>query len=234
MKKIIRNIHNAMSHMFYPHICLGCGTDQLSIQQTICAKCFYQLPLTDFFLHADNPVEKTFWGRLPIKAAGSWVYFSKKSPIQHMLHALKYKGNDLCGIHLGKSIGHALQESVRFANLDGIIPLPLYAAREKQRGYNQSMMIAQGIAEIIHLPIWDESVRRNRPTASQTKKTRAERWQNMFEGFEVIKNPMIQDKNILLVDDVITTGASLEACGQCLVNAGIKELFIATVAYTTK
>lgn len=220
--------------MFYPHICLGCGTDELSTEQSICIKCYYQLPLTDFFLHPDNPVEKTFWGRLPIKAAGSWVYFSKKSPIQYMLHDLKYRGNDLCGIHLGKYLGNVLQDSARFSDLDGIIPLPLYASREKKRGYNQSLMIAQGISDVMHIPILSECVKRSRSTATQTKKTRAERWENMIDGFEVGQKSIIADKKILLVDDVITTGASLEACGQCLVNAGIKELYIATVAYTTK
>jgi ComF family protein len=190
------------------------------------------LPLTNFHFHANNPVEKHFWGRLPVTGATSLCHFTTGSLIQHLLHQLKYKGNKDAGYFLGRMMGKALNESGRFSNIDALVPLPLYTARQRKRGYNQSAVLCNGIAGLMQLPVITDAVIRLAATETQTRKTRIERWRNMEGKFEVIKPAAIAGKHVLLVDDVVTTGATLEACGHALLKAEGVKLSIATLAYT--
>lgn len=228
----LKTIWHDFSHLFFPHICAGCGTDNLSLHTPLCMQCVNQLPLTNFQLHADNIIEKYFWGRLPVNAATSLCHFTGGSLIQHLLHQLKYNGNKEMGYFLGTMIGIALQSSERFAHIEALVPLPLYAERERRRGYNQAAVLCDGIAGIINVPVETGAVIRLSATATQTKKNRTERWQNMEGKFELVKPELIAGKHVLLVDDVITTGATLEACGHELLKAGGIQLSIATLAYT--
>lgn len=221
-----------ISHLFYPHHCSGCGNDILDHDQLLCLRCLNELPLTHFHNLANNPVEKLFWGRLPVITAFSYLFFTKDSTLQHLLHQLKYKGNKEIGFFLGQQMGLALQHSNRHSEINGIIPLPLFPSREKKRGFNQATVICEGIADSIKIPVLYESIIRTKATATQTHKSRLERWQNMEGKFEVKDAAAIKNKNILLVDDVITTGATLEACGQKLLEAGPASLHIGSLAYT--
>ena len=186
------------------------------------------MPETNFEMHSGNPVEKIFWGRLPLTAATAQFYFTKESLMQHLMHQFKYKGNKELGLQFGRMMGDQLKRSNRF-NVDALIPLPLFPAKEKRRGYNQATILCDGMAEIMNVPVLDKVIIRPQHTETQTKKGRLERWKNM-EGKFVLTNPeMIRNKHILLVDDVVTTGATLEACGNELLKAGNVQLSIATL-----
>jgi len=228
----LKTIWNDFSHLFFPHVCAGCGTDYISLQSPLCVQCMNQLPLTNFHFHANNPVEKHFWGRLPVTSATALCHFTSGSLIQHLLHQLKYKGHQEAGFFLGRLMGNALQASERFRHIDALIPLPLYAERQRKRGYNQSAVLCQGMAGVLQVPVAADAVRRLSATETQTHKTRIERWKNMEGKFELLNPKAIAGKHILLVDDVVTTGATLEACGHELLKAEGIKLSIATLAYT--
>lgn len=169
---------------------------------------------------------------MPLNCATSQYYFTKESLIQHLMHQFKYKGNKDVGVYLGKLMGHALQESGRFLSVDALIPLPLHKSREHKRGYNQATILCEGIAEIIKKPVLKDAVIRAEYTESQTRKGRIQRWQNIDGSFQVVKPNAILGKHILLVDDVVTTGATLEACGQQLLKVENVQLSIATLCFS--
>lgn len=222
------------AHLFFPHICVGCGTDVLGSSSILCIRCVNQLPITNFLLHPENQVEKIFRGRLPVKLAASFCYFSKDSIVQRLLHQLKYKGNKEAGYFAGKMMGIALRQSEKQDMIDALIPLPLFAAREKKRGYNQATILCEGISAITGIPVLMNVVTRVSSTATQTHKNRIERWQNMEGRFQLQQPNVIANKHLLLVDDVLTTGATLEACGHELLRGEHTEVSILTMAYTVK
>lgn len=224
----------SLLHIFYPHLCASCGSNSLHEDQLLCTYCSNDLPLTGFHLFQDNPVENIFRGRIPVTSAMAWLYFTKDSSTQKLIHLLKYKSKKEIGVYFGRKIGEALIKSSRFGDVDILIPLPLFKARERKRGYNQAAILCKGIADAMNLPVKKDIIYRGLQTNTQTQKTRIERWQNITGGF-VLKNPAaIEGKHILLVDDVITTGATLEACGQELLKAKGTRLSIATMAYTSR
>lgn len=227
----IRHIFHSLFHLFFPHICIGCGTDILPRESLLCVKCITDLPETNFHPYNDNPIEKIFWGRLPLLYATSHFYFTKGGVMQYLMHQLKYKGNKELGLQLGKMMGAHLQDTERFNNIDVLIPIPLFSVKEKHRGYNQSTIICNGMAEIIHVPILQDVVIRTHNTETQTKKSRTERWQNMDGVFQLVNGQAIAGKHVLLVDDVVTTGATLEACASELLKAGCSSISIATLCY---
>jgi ComF family protein len=226
-------ISTSLFHLFYPHNCIGCGSDVLENENFLCLECINNLPHTHFAMHANNPVEKIFWGRVAITAAMSEFYFSKASIIQNLIHEFKYKGNKKIGLYLGSLIGESLLNSNRF-HIDAIIPLPLFEKKEKKRGYNQAEILCNGISEVMNIPIIKNNVIRIIPTETQTKKHRAERWQNVEKSFTVLQPEYLEGKHILLVDDVITTGATLEACASEILKVNNVSLSVATLAKATK
>jgi len=219
-------------HLLYPHICMGCGSDVIDHENFLCLHCIHDLPHTNFAIHANNPLEKKFWGRIALTSAMSEFYFSKGSVIQNIVHEIKYKGNKIAGQHFGNLIGKSLLNSNRF-NIDIIIPLPLFEKKEKMRGYNQSEIICNGIAEIINKPVIKNNVIRKVFTETQTKKHRTERWKNVENTFQVTNTVALENKHILLVDDVVTTGATLEACGVEILKIKNTLLSVATLAMAT-
>jgi ComF family protein len=226
-------IKDSLLHLVFPHVCEGCGSDILETHNELCLKCLSSLPETNFHMHPNNPIEKIFWGRLPVTYATSQYYFTKESLIQHLLHQLKYRSNKELGVYLGKLMGHALAACNRFSFVDALIPLPLFPAREKKRGYNQAAVLCEGIAEVLRKPVLKDVIRRVSYTDSQTKKNRVERWQNMEGRFELAEPNAIEGKHVLLVDDVITTGATLEACGREIIQAPNVQLSIATLCFSS-
>lgn len=196
-------------------------------------RCIDAMPETNFEMHPGNPVEKIFWGRIPLVAATAQFYFTKESLMQHLMHQLKYKGNRDLGTQLGRIMGEQLSRSGRF-DADALVPLPLFPAKERKRGYNQATVLCQGMAEILGIPVLDKITTRPQHTETQTKKGRVERWKNI-EGKFVLANPAaITNKKIVLVDDVITTGATLEACGNELLKAPNIQLSVATLCYAAR
>ena len=223
---------SSLLHLFYPHTCEGCGSDLLYDHQFLCARCMHQLPATGFFAKAGNPVEKIFYGRVPVKQAAAAFYFTKSSLLQHLLVQLKYKNNKEAGYFLGRMMGHALAASERFAGTDVLVPLPLHPKKEFMRGYNQAALLCEGIAEVWHKPILINAVTRTRFTETQTHQNRLSRWQNMEAVFTVTQPRILTHKQILLVDDVITTGATLEACGASMLEVEGVELGVVAAGYT--
>jgi ComF family protein len=223
---------NDLLHLFFPHICMGCGSDVLSTDHMICLHCQNDLPVTHFFAQHDNPVEKAFYGRLPIRNGGAAYFFTKESMLQNLVFQLKYRNNRAIGFYLGKLLGAFLQQSARFANVDVLVPLPLNPRKEKIRGYNQATVLCRGITEVFQRPIADKAVFRKVYTETQTHMGRINRWQNMDGVFAVADKDALENKHILLVDDIVTTGATLEACGAEILKIHGTTLSIATLAYT--
>ncbi|MFT4153812.1 ComF family protein [Parafilimonas sp.] len=219
-------------HLFFPHNCMACHTDIIHAGDIVCAECISRLPQTGFLLHSHNPVEKIFYGRMHIEKAGSAFYFTKGSVIQNIIIQLKYKGNMEAGRFLGRLLGRQLAASKRFDDVDVIVPMPLNEKKLFKRGYNQSAVIADGIASVWDKPIIADAVERVLFTETQTHKTRIDRWQTMENVFAVIQPELLAGKHVLLVDDIVTTGATFEACGQCILAIPNTKLSLATVACT--
>lgn len=154
--------------------------------------------------------------------------------MQHLMHQLKYKGNKEIGYYLGRLMGQTLAASNRFRYVDALIPLPLFPSKEKARGYNQATLLCEGMAEAMDKPVWKDVVARTSHTESQTKKNRAERWQNMEGRFELVQPQRVSGKHLLLVDDVVTTGATLESCGSALLETGNAQLSVATLCISSR
>ncbi len=226
-------LQEAAAQLLFPHFCAGCGTDVLHKDSSICGRCIHRLPDTSFHTLENNLVEKIFWGRIPVQAAMAAYYFTKDSLLQTLLHELKYRGNKELGFHLGQLMGVLLKESARF-NPDVLVPVPLHPKKEKERGFNQSTLLCKGIASVLNVPVEESLLLKKYPGSSQTKKNRLERWENVEVGFE--KNPKASGsgKTVLLVDDVITTGATLEACGHILTDQNELVLQMACLCYTFK
>ncbi len=222
----------SLLHLFFPHTCRGCGCDLLGEDMVFCLYCEASMPLTGFEFFDSNPVEKIFWGRVYIQAASAYVYFTSGSPIQRSLHLFKYRGKKEVGHYFGLRMGTAIKKSGRFSDCEIIIPLPLYAEREKKRGYNQAGIIAESLSEELRIPVISEVVFRVKKTETQTHKSRIERWKNMEATFEIRDPEIIVNKHILLVDDVVTTGATLEACTRTLLKIQGVRVSISCLAHT--
>jgi len=231
--KSASNILKAFSGLFFPNTCYACGSDLLGKHQLLCLRCLHQLPYTEFEKLPGNPVEKIFWGRLVIQNAGSLIYFTKGSAIEKLLHQLKYRGKKDVGFYCGRLMGEAMKMSNRFKGIDGLIPLPLFRKKERQRGFNQARLLCEGISEVSQVPTVLNAVERLEATETQTHKNRVERWLNMQHRFNVPNESLMTDKHVLLVDDVITTGATLESCGEEMLRVPGLRLSIFTLAYSS-
>lgn len=224
---------NNMARLLFPHLCAGCGSDLINGHHMVCLECLDHLKETGFASLPDNPVEKILWGRLNFNRASSHYYFTKNSLLQHLVHQFKYKGNRDLAYYFGALMGETLLTSAQFSRPDVIVPLPLFPDKEYKRGYNQSAVLSEGIAAVLEVPVSYKAVYRNHYTGSQTHKTRMERWKNVEGVFTCgAETEALHRKNILLVDDVITTGATLEACGNVILEdlPGV-QLNIVTLAY---
>ncbi|MEO7983428.1 MAG: phosphoribosyltransferase family protein [Bacteroidota bacterium] len=229
----LKEIKDSFLHLLFPHICAGCGTDAVKGNTVLCMRCIDAIPETNFELHPGNPIEKIFWGRVPLTGATAQFYFTKESLVQHLMHQFKYKGNKELGLQLGRIMGEQLLESDRF-QADALIPLPLFPAKERRRGYNQAAILCEGMAEMMRIPVLNNVIIRPQHTETQTRKGRIERWKNM-EGKFILSDPgAIRDKHLLLVDDVVTTGATLEACANELLQAENVRLSVATLCVASR
>lgn len=217
--------------LVYPKLCLVCGSTLYGNEDIICTHCRHSLPLTNFHLSAGNPVEQLFWGRLPVERATALLYFDKGSNYNRLVHQLKYNGRKDAGLFLGKLLGSALNEST-LCSIDCIIPIPLHPVKLRRRGFNQSQVIAQGIAEVLGIEIHADMLNRKIFTSSQTRRKRYDRWKNVEGIFGCNYPEKIRNKHILLVDDVITTGATMEAAGSAICETENIRISIAAAAYT--
>ena len=217
--------------MLFPELCSACGESLMANEKLICTECRFTLPYTNFHLQKDNLVAKSFWGKTDLQAAYALFYFSKGGKVQNLIHQLKYKGIKQLGNALGNMTGNQLIGNEIFKTVDIVIPVPLHKSRLRKRGYNQSGHFAAGIAEAMHLQIEQKNLVRLNATSTQTHKSRFDRFRNMQEVFSVKDPEKLKHKHILLVDDVITTGATLEACAVQLLKIEGVKLSIAAIAY---
>ncbi len=217
-------------HLFYPRICGGCGTDVFPATLPACVHCLNELPATGFESLPDNPVERLFFGRLPLESACSGFYFNKGGLLQQLLHQLKYEGDRQSGEYLGRRLGRMLKESPRWSAPDWVLPMPMHPKKQKKRGYNQAGLIAKEVARELGCGYSDQLVVKTRATETQTRKSRWDRWENVATVFAVSDIESLKGRTLLLVDDVITTGSSMESCGQVILSVPDVRLQLAAVA----
>lgn len=216
--------------LFFPNHCLGCSNSLFKGEEILCTRCILQLPKTKYHEEIDNTIKSRLHGRIHLSYAMAFLKFRKTGVVQHLLHQLKYNNHPEIGVRLGKLYGKDLVDSGYDKQFDLIIPIPLHKSRKRRRGYNQSEKFAEGLSGMLQIP-WDENiVERKIKTTTQTRKSKIERWENVKDVFLIKQPEKIRDKKILLVDDVITTGATLEACGHQLLNMGCSSLSIACIA----
>ncbi len=232
MHQLLTDSFQGIAHLLFPHCCMGCNSVLEQRKEILCYACSSILPSTIFETKTGNPIEKSFYGRMPIKSATAAFYFSTNSVLHQLLVSLKYKHHKEVGWFLGRMLGYQLATANRFQEIDAIIPLPLHPEKLPIRGYNQAAIICEGIQSVWPKKLILDAVIRMKFSESQTSRNRINRWQNMQGIFQVGNHASIQGKHLLLVDDVATTGATLEACGTALLQGEPASLSIATVAYT--
>jgi ComF family protein len=214
--------------LLFPRLCYACGNHLMRNEYLICTECYVVIPRTDYHLIEDNPVAKLFWGRCLIQRAAAFSYYNKGSRIRNLIHNLKYKGIREIGYELGKIYGISLNSSGFISDIDLIIPVPLHPAKERIRGFNQSELISRGIADSGMLPVDTKTLSRIIVSSTQTKRSRYDRWTNVEGIFKVTDSQIIVGKHILLVDDVITTGSTIESCtNELLKTEGVKVSVVA-------
>ncbi|HEX8516431.1 MAG TPA: ComF family protein [Bacteroidia bacterium] len=219
--------------LIFPQICVSCGKSLYKSEHSICTYCSYHLPKTNYHLDNDNPVAKIFWGRINIHSASAYYNFGKGGKVQHLVHQLKYRGQKNIGVTLGKFYGYDLRKSDAFRTVETIIPVPLHPKKKKKRGYNQSEFFAEGLGATMNVSTDYSTLVREYESETQTRKSRFSRWQNVETIFSLKQPDTLKNKHILLVDDVVTTGATLEACAQTLLKVPGVKVSIATIAYAS-
>ncbi len=218
-------------HLLYPNLCINCNKSLVQTERYLCLGCQLTLPETNDHLILENSVEKTMWGRIPFQRAFSFLYFNQKGVTQRLLHELKYKGNEELARYLGELYAQRIKQTAQNHGIDAIIAIPLHPSKLKKRGYNQSFAFAEGIAIGLGIENLSSVVERTKATDTQTKKSRSERWKNVSSIFFVKNVDALNKKHILLVDDVITTGATIESCGLEIIKKADCRLSIASIAF---
>ena len=207
--KNILNWKNDLLHLIYPNSCLICEKELNTDSKNICPFCKNDFQYTSFERYSEPTIlDQLFWGRVQIASTYALIYFEKGKAAQPILHALKYKDKPEIGLELGELIGEKIINLPGFNTVEALIPVPIHPKKEFIRGYNQSEKLANGIAKIITVPVIIDTIKRIKNTESQTKKSRFKRWENVQNTFK-IKN-ISKYNHIAIVDDVITTGATLE------------------------
>lgn len=216
--------------LFFPRCCMACSNSLVKGEEIICLKCDYDLPKTNSHLIEANFIAIKFYGKVPLRDAVAFYRFSKQGKVQRLLHRLKYNNQPDIGELIGNKYGTELAQSGFQDKYQLIVPVPLHKSKLRRRKYNQSAVFAKGLAESLQLPIDDKLLIRTARTSTQTRKSRTDRWKNVENIFAVKEPEKLLDKNILLVDDVITTGATLESCALALIDAGCKAVGVAAIA----
>ncbi len=225
---------NSFLDIFYPRICNGCNNVLQIHEKYLCFYCHHKLPYTNFHRLSSNPVERTFWGRFPINKATAFLYFTKAGRVQQIIHNVKYRNQWELGYYVGKLFAENLKTGNFLNDIDLVVPIPLSERRIKKRGYNQSVCFGKGISHQTGITLNNENLIRTQDTTSQTLKGRFNRWENVNEIF-TIKNPKaFENTHILLFDDVLTTGATLEAAAWTLRTVRNVTVSVATIGIASK
>ena len=228
--KRLAKIINEINNILLPRVCFGCNAQLFRGESILCAVCRHDVPLTDHNYLEENAVDRIFYGRIPIKKAASFTFFSKKGLIKNLLHWLKYKNQEQIGGFLGDWCGAQLKNDPGFGKIDVVIPVPLHPKKLKKRGYNQVALFAQKIAGNIQAAYRDDVLLKVVNTKTQTKKDRQSRWESSKEAFVLNPDAKINFRHVLLVDDVITTGATIEICARTLLEQHDLEISVLSMA----
>ncbi len=216
--------------LIYPKVCHACGNALHYDEQVVCTYCLYELPETNFHNEEDNKLDQFFWGRVRLEAATAMFYYQKKCKVQKLIHEFKYRGKREIGVFAGKLLASRLKTSSKWNEPEMVLPVPLHPKKQRERGFNQSEFFARGLSEGLNIELCTGNLVRKFHSESQTRKSRFMRWKNV-ETVYYIKNPgLLQNKNLLLVDDVITTGSTIEACAQKLLETGNTRVWVASMA----
>ncbi|MGB0897099.1 MAG: ComF family protein [Flavobacteriaceae bacterium] len=219
-------------NLFFPNVCVGCKNVLATQEQVLCVHCLHDLPVTNLHVNDSKLIKKVFYGVVNFQHATALFYYPKKGPVRQMIHHLKYKNQKHISAYLGKWLGTELTSNNHYNTIDVVIPVPLHRKRMRQRGYNQVEGFAKELAQSLNADYSDNILLRNKNTSTQTLKNRLTRWRNVQTIFEVSDTQSLQDKHILLVDDVITTGATIKACAKELQRINNVKLSLAVMAYT--
>lgn len=225
----MKTILNELSHLFFPNCCPVCDSKLLPSEEGVCLKCLHKLPKTNNFKEPDNLVEIRLAGRFPFDRIASFCIYSKQGVLQPLIHQLKYNNKKEIGILLGKLFGKDLTNSEFIQPIDFVVPVPLHTKKLKERGYNQAEMIADGLSQSTSIPVSAENLMRVIHNPTQTKQTKTQRWENVKDIFDIRQPQLFANKHVLLVDDIITTGSTLEACAYALLKSPGIKISIATL-----
>ncbi len=218
-------------NLFFPNLCQACGNPLVKQENVICINCRFKLPATNFHYFEDNPISRIFWGRVNLTSATSFLFFNKGGIVQRLIHNFKYKGNKDIGYYFGELIAKDLVKSPLFSDINVVVPVPLHIKKVKTRGFNQSEVISVGISRALNITTNTTALIRSEFTETQTKKARYTRWENVRGKFCLNEPNKLEGMHILLVDDVLTTGATLEACAEVLLEIQNVKVSLVTLAY---
>ncbi len=224
------NIAYDFLSLIYPQVCAACGNNLYIEEKSVCTRCLYRIPKTNYHLDVNNEIARLFWGRVNLEAVTAYFFYYKGSKYQKIIHRCKYAGQKYIGYDLGKLFAADLMHS-RFSAIDVIHPVPLHYRKLRQRGYNQSEYIAKGMSEVFGKPLITDAVYREKAARTQTKKGRYERWKNVEDVFRINNSKKLENKHVLLVDDVVTTGSTMEACAGEILKCNNVKVSVAALAY---
>lgn len=218
---------------FMPRLCASCG-DRLTISDHgICMKCNWHLPRTYFWLNPkDNEMAQRFWAIIPIENAAALFYYRSHSPESKIILEIKYNGKWNVAQDMGRIIANEFRDYGFFDGIDLIVPIPITKRRMRQRGYNQSLEIAKGISALTGLPVICNAVKRINFSDSQTRKSGMERKENVKDAFRLVSSLEIDDRHVLIIDDVVTTGSTILSCAEELLKGGVKKISVLSIGYT--
>ncbi len=233
LKNTIRKYQQGFMALVYPRLCFACSNTLYEHEQYICSYCKANMPKTNYHKTQNNPLESIFYGRASIQFAYSFLMFSKLGSVQNILHNIKYKSHQDLAFYIGAWYAEYLKHLDQLKNIDYLIPVPLHKKKQIQRGFNQSEAFANGLASVLNIEVKTEELQRQQITATQTKKSRFDRWENVENAFCLNNAAFFLNKKIILIDDVITTGATIEACYKAFELCQNLQFSVLSMAYAT-
>ena len=225
---ILYDLWDDFISLIFPRVCCGCGTSLVRNEKLICTDCYISIPRTGYHEIGDNPVARLFWGRCRIEKAAAFSFYSKGSRIRRIIHSLKYQGIREIGFEMGRIYAASLRTSGFFNDIDLILPVPLHPSRLRKRGFNQSEYISEGLSIISGIEVNNRALIRITSSGTQTRRSRYDRWMNVEGIFAVHDKEALRYRHILLVDDVITTGSTIDSCVSALTE--IENVKVSVVA----